>query len=190
MSVRESVAAVIGALNDLSIPYMVVGSFSTNYYGIPRSTQDADFVVQLASGDFARLCARLGTDFKPDPQMSFETITGTTRYRMLGPGSFAFEFFLPSDDAHDRIRFERRRKVVLQGCETWIPTAEDAIVTKLRWSQRGQRGKDLEDVRNMIAVQAERIDYSHVEYWCKEHGTLDLLQQVRASVSPDLTESA
>jgi len=57
MNLREGLAHVIAGLNDLSIPYMVVGSFSTNFYGIPRSTHDADFVAELGEGDLARLAA-------------------------------------------------------------------------------------------------------------------------------------
>lgn len=185
MSLQEGVARVIAALNDLSIPYMVVGSFSTNYYGIPRSTHDADFVAQLGAGDLGRLAARLGAEFQPDPQMSFETVTGTTRYRMMGPGSFLFEFFLPTDDPHDRMRFSRRQKAALEGCEAWIPTAEDVIVTKLRWSGRAGRTKDLEDVRNVILVRGSQIDWHYVEQWCRQHGTLQLLEKVRAATSSD-----
>ena len=43
----EVVIAVVKALESVRIPYMIVGSFSSNAYGIPRSTKDADFVVQL-----------------------------------------------------------------------------------------------------------------------------------------------
>jgi hypothetical protein len=50
MTPQEATAAVIDAIDALQIPYMLVGSLSCNYYMIPRSTQDADFVVQLAPG--------------------------------------------------------------------------------------------------------------------------------------------
>lgn len=185
MSLRQGVARVITVLNDLSIPYMVVGSFSTNFYGIPRSTQDADFVAELAPDDFLRLAGRLGDDFRPDPQMGFETVTGTSRYLLLGPRSFVFEFFLLSEDLHDRARFARRRKVVLEGCETWIPTAEDAIVTKLRWAGHAGREKDLEDVRNVIRVRGAQLDWPYVEQWCQQHGTLSLLEKVRAAAADE-----
>ena len=47
----EATAAVIDALNALAVPYLLVGSFASNFYGIPRSTQDADFVgVEVVLG--------------------------------------------------------------------------------------------------------------------------------------------
>jgi hypothetical protein len=41
----EATIAVVDALDALHIPYMLVEPFSTNFYGIPRSTYDADIVV-------------------------------------------------------------------------------------------------------------------------------------------------
>jgi len=56
---------VIDALNAAEIPHALVGSFSSNYYGIPRSTEDADFVLQLAGGSIEGLLQKLGSDFAP-----------------------------------------------------------------------------------------------------------------------------
>jgi hypothetical protein len=47
MTAVDFVGRVIDALNQLGIPFMLVASFSSNLYGIPRSTKDADFVIQL-----------------------------------------------------------------------------------------------------------------------------------------------
>ena len=79
MTEGEATLAVIDALNAQEIPYMLVGSFSTNFYGIPRSTQDADFVISIDDGSLLELAETLGPDFRVDPQMSFETVTMTRR---------------------------------------------------------------------------------------------------------------
>ena len=74
MSAEEVVYLVVDALEALRVPYMVVGSFSSNLYGVPRSTQDADFVVELGDVSVTRLGQQLGAEFRLEPQMSFETI--------------------------------------------------------------------------------------------------------------------
>lgn len=38
------IVAVVNALHAVNIPHMLVGSLSSNAYGIPRSTKDADVV--------------------------------------------------------------------------------------------------------------------------------------------------
>jgi hypothetical protein len=68
----EATIAVIDALDALHVPYMVVGSFSTNFCGVPRATHDADIVVQMQPGDVVKLAQHLGPPFQLDPQMSFE----------------------------------------------------------------------------------------------------------------------
>ena len=55
MTSDELAARVMDALNTSGIPYMTVGSFSTNLYGIYRSTRDADFVIQAGPSDVSEL---------------------------------------------------------------------------------------------------------------------------------------
>lgn len=180
MTPDEATAAMIDALGASGITFMLVGSQATNFYGIPRATQDADFVLQVESGQIPAIVDRLGPPFQLDRQMSFELITATTRWCVsLAGTSFSFDLFLLSDDPHDQERFRRRRKVQILGRQVAIPTVEDTIVTKLRWSRQGRRPKDVEDARNVIAVQGERIDWDYVASWCRQHGTDGLLDAVR-----------
>ncbi len=89
------------------------------------------------------------------------------------------ELFLLSDDAHDQQRFARRQRGRILERDVAIPTAEDVIITKLRWSHAGGRRKDIEDAENVIAIQGERIDWDYVTSWCDRHGTRALLDRVR-----------
>jgi len=69
--------SVANAFNAAGIPFMLVGGFSSNYYGVPRSTKDVDFVVQLSAPLNEAFARTLGPEFEAEPQMSFETNTGT-----------------------------------------------------------------------------------------------------------------
>lgn len=181
MSSQDAVAAVIRALEAAEIPYMMVGAFSSNAYGIPRSTNDADVLVRLADGDLNRLMSALGDEFRLERQMRLETITNTFRNVITFlPTRFDFELFRLSEDAYDKERFQRRRRHRMghPDCETWIPTAEDVIVQKLRWARR----KDIDDARNVLAVCADTLDWDYLTRWVSLHGTLDLLNQLQVEV--------
>jgi hypothetical protein len=174
------VLEVVRAFNAANVPYMVVGSLSSNVYGIPRSTNDADFVVELSDNALANITQRLGAGYSLDPQMSFETITATTRYRLKHVASaFLVELFLLSNDAHDRARFVRRCRTQFAGQDVFVPTPEDVIITKLRWSRHGNRSKDVDDVRGILSVRGENLDWNYLDGWCDIHGTLGLLEQIR-----------
>jgi hypothetical protein len=176
----DATAAVIDALDALRIPYMMVGSFSSNFYGIPRATYDVDFVVELEGAAISALARHLRPQFQLDPQMTFETVAATRRYVLqLADSPFSAELFLLSDDAHDQERFARRVRVQAGARDVFVPTVEDVVVTKLRWSHSGRRTKDIDDVRNVIAIQGERIDWAYVNSWCDRHGTRELLEGVR-----------
>ena len=184
MTAEQIVYQVIDALEAAGVAYMLVGSFSSNFYGIARSTRDVDFVVELGGTTTADLTARLGADFRIDPQMSFETITATQRLVACHRASaFKVEFFLLSDDAHDRERFARRRREMMPGHAVNVPSPEDVIITKLRWSKAGGRGKDIDDVRNVIRVQYDQLDWPYIERWCEIHGTREWLARIRAEAS-------
>jgi hypothetical protein len=183
MTAVDFVVRVITALDKNAIPYMTVGSFSTNVYGKPRSTKDADFVVELGTASISQLAADIGPDFQLEQQMSFETVTSTTRYRLHHRDTrFLVELFLLSDDPHDQERFRRRVAGDIGGRRAFVPTAEDVIITKLRWSKQGQRPKDVDDVLGVIKVQHGRLDLPYIHRWTDLHGTRDLFERLLASI--------
>lgn len=185
MTADDAVVAVLDALDAAGMPYMIVGSLASNFHGIPRSTRDADFVVELPPGSLARFAAVLRPDLTLHPQGSFETVTGTTRYLVELAGSpFVCELFVRSDDAHDRERFVRRQRVRVLERIAFVATAEDMIVTKLRWADAAHRSKDIDDIRNIVAVRGPELDWAYVTRWSVEHGTATLLEDIRSSIPP------
>lgn len=44
---EDAVGVLLDTLNGLSLDYMVVDSFSSNRYGVPRATKDADLVLRI-----------------------------------------------------------------------------------------------------------------------------------------------
>ena len=135
--------------------------------------------MELVGDPMPALARELGPDFRIDPQMSFETVTGTARFVASHAASaFKVEMFLLSDDAHDRARFARRRHLNFEGRDVWLPTPEDVAITKLRWSKGGQRAKDIDDVAQVLALQIGNFDLAYVRNWCDQHGTRDLLEKL------------
>ncbi len=170
---------VIDALLAQQIPFMVVGSYSSNLYGIPRLTKDADLVVDLRGKSVLSLQAHLPAGMKLDPQVQFEGITATLKNVVsIDDSPFIVEIFRLGTDPHDQMRFSRRRPIVHQQRTIWAPTAEDVIVTKLRWA----RNKDREDVLNILAVQGDALDFAYIHQWCDAHGSRERLDEIRASI--------
>jgi hypothetical protein len=179
MTPRDVVVAMLEALNASGIDYIVTGSFATNLYAVPRSTQDVDFVVDAQPDELEALFSRLPKAIRVDPQMRFDTIAYTYRYDLSVEGlPFGVEIFLLTDDEHNRERFRRKRSGTVQGVTAYVPTAEDVIVQKVRWSALGRRAKDIQDVKAIIDAQRGNLDWPYIESWCDRHGTRDLLEKL------------
>lgn len=188
MKLYDLAARVIAALEEESIPYMVVGALSSSVFGIPRATKDVDIVLQLESPEpLKRLEGRLADVVSFDPQTSFETITGSHRHILTSRTRppFTVELFELGADPFVRERFSRRRNEWSAQFkrQVFLPTAEDVIVQKLR---RG-RPKDLEDARDVLAVQTPaNLDMEYISRWCGIHETSDRLSQLLAEIEPML----
>ena len=177
----QQMMLVAQALEASGIPHVLVGSMSSNVHGFARSTKDMDLVVQTDRAGLDRLFTALSAAFDIDPQSSFETITGTLRHILVSKDEkFKVEIFQLSPDAHDQERFRRRLTVDYPSLKARVAilTAEDVVVTKLRWA----RAKDIEDVRDVIAVQGEALDWNYVHRWTEIHGTRAKLDEIRASI--------
>lgn len=183
---EDAVVELLDVLNRNRIPYMIVGSFSSNRYGVPRATHDADFVVGAKGIDWIKYLSELPESFELDPQASFEMVTATHRRIIEIPSlPFTIELFELSPDEHDQLRFSRRKKLTLLGREAYLPTAEDVIIQKLRWSRGAKRAKDFDDVVAVMQVQGpEKLDWTYIEEWCGKHETLDLLEEAKAEAAP------
>lgn len=126
MNGTDALIALARAFEDAGLPYMIVGSYSSNFYGVPRSTKDADLVINLEQADWKRLSSLLPTGLELEQQSGFEMVTSTRKELIRVKDSvFEIELFHLSKDAHDKARFARRHKVpFIPGAEAWLPTAE------------------------------------------------------------------
>jgi hypothetical protein len=180
---EDLVVAVFDALAALHVPFMVSGSLASNFYGVPRATQDADLVLDLSDVPVGAFAARLEDWFVVDAQLAFETVTGSRRLVAHARDiAFDVELFDLTDDLHDRERFARRRFVEVLGRTVALPTAEDVIINKLRWWKLAGRRKDLDDARNVVAVQRAALDQAYLRHWCDTVGVLGLLEEIERSL--------
>lgn len=186
MKLEELAIQVIEAAETLGVDFMAVGAIAAGAYGIPRSTRDVDFLVSIRiPGAVNALIAQLDSCVQFDPQVVFDTITWGRRHigQSRGTPPFKVELFETFDGPFVDSEFGRRQRVFVPmlNRSTWLPTPEDVIVQKLRWG----RVKDLEDARDVLAVQGpESLDMSYIGQWCEAHSTGERLREALAGIPP------
>lgn len=187
MTASDAIAlAVVEACESAGADHMITGAFAFNHYGIPRSTKDFDVVVDgSVPGGLDSIMKRLQGRVEFADQVQFDTLTWGRRH--IGrceefPG-FVVELFELFDDPFVKEQFQRRVRLLSSqlGRAIWLPTAEDVVVQKLRWG----RAKDLEDARDVLAVQdPATLDMAYVRRWCGLHGTEGRLDAILDSIPP------
>jgi hypothetical protein len=181
MTIEDITFALVDALEEAGCDYVLVGAIAAVHYGITRSTFDVDVVAEVEAGRAADIAKLLGPPFRLEPQQAFELFTAKPMFVVHIAGTpFKIDLFPLSDDPFDQERFRRRRKGRLRGRDVFFPTAEDVIVQKLRWG----RSKDLDDARDVMAVQSEVLDWAYIQRWCESHGTGEMLAQLRNQIPP------
>ncbi len=180
---KEIIAALIEALEEERIGYLMASSMAAMVYGIPRSTKDVDFVIELEQPSFDNLIRRTEPLLILDPQQHLESLTWTRRFILTSRTSpFKVELFIKGNDPHHNVQWERKQQVYSLHAErhVWMPTPEDVIIQKLRWG----RPQDRIDAEQVMAVQADALDWPYIEHWTEIHQTRKLMEEIKASIPP------
>lgn len=178
---EEAVYLLIDRMNEIGVDYMIVGSFSSNAYGLARATKDADFVIQTTEDKRLALMRSLPSDFVIDDEVTFETVTGHLRQILKLPKiPYLIELFDLSGEPFDQVRFSRRRETLFAGRKAWLPAPEDVVIQKLRWASRAKRPQDLIDASNVIRVSGDFLDWPYIVKWCTELDATAALAEARA----------
>lgn len=182
MTGAKLLSEFIAFLNEREVPYRVVGLFSSNYHGIPRSTKDADIFRQLDERAWNELSRDLPEGMELDPQGGFEMVTAIRKELISTPGSlFEIEVFHLSEDEFAQERFRRRVCIDLgEGVETWIASAKDVVIQKLRWVKKIARSTDFDDVVSVLKRQKGGLDYGYIESWCSRQDSPFFLTKARS----------
>jgi hypothetical protein len=64
----------------------------------------------------------------------------------------------------------------------------DVVITKLRWLEGANRPRDRSDIRDVISTSAKIMDWNYIHKWAEIHGTRQLVEEIVASIPPELME--
>ena len=163
---QELLVDCLERLNRLAFPYMLAGSTASNYWGVPQSTHELDFVLMLRPAEVERLAAGFREGFSMQLKSIRSAFSPPYRFHVIDESSaLKVDFRLLRDDLFERAAFDRRKKVTLFGTLAWVTTAEDVILHQLYWHRLSPSDRQLLDAAGVFAVQADALDLSHLRHW-------------------------
>ena len=179
----DLVVPVARILDRLGIAYLVRGSLASAAYGFPRTTIDADLVIDPTRGQVDGLREALQDDFYVSRDAMAEALKERDSFNAIHLSSgFKIDFFILGQNAFDRESFERRRPFKLDLAEEglFLSSPEDAVLRKLEWFRKGGEVSEQQwrDVIGILLVQQGRLDDAYLKRWAAVLGISDLLERV------------
>jgi hypothetical protein len=169
MNERDLLVDCLRRLNRTEITYYLTGSMASNYWGIPRTTHDLDFVVQLPVRAVPRILQEFGGDFYIEEAAVRAAYQPPHQFNAIDTRSaLKVDFWLPKPEPFDREMLQRRVRVTLFFEPAWIATAEDVLLHKLVWNRISPSDRQLGDAAGVLAVQADALDKEYLRMWAKE----------------------
>lgn len=178
-SESEFLVDVLARLNAAGVEYMLTGSMASNYWGIPRTTHDLDFVLVMKPDQIDRLVAAFDRGFFIQPESVRSAFRPPFQFNVLDEQSaLKADFWILRDNAFERTAFGRRVQVTLFGVAAWTATAEDVILHKLYWNQLSPSQRQLGDAAGVYAVQSGTLDASYLRHWAADLGVQQELERL------------
>lgn len=169
MNERELLLDCLRRLNRSGIIYYLTGSMASNYWGIPRTTHDLDFVVQLSDSGGATIIREFTGDFYIDEEAVRAAQKPPYQFNAVDTRSaLKVDFWQTGTEPFDREMLRRRIQVTLFGELAWISTAEDVILHKLVWDRLSPSDRQMGDAAGIVAVQANALDKDYLKRWAED----------------------
>ncbi|MHA1741020.1 MAG: hypothetical protein ACTSVD_02890, partial [Candidatus Thorarchaeota archaeon] len=183
---------VIEVLEQLEIPYMVVGGFAAIFYGEPRLTIDVDIVVDMKWNHIGPFVAAFPI---PDYYVSEEGIRDSLQRRypfnVIQPTTGAKVDLVPLPrDPFTRAAFQRRQRMEYDeaGHSATFITAEDIIVAKLIAYRETESDKHLRDARGVLMMQWGVLDLEVVRRSARAGGVLEQFEELLEAARREIEE--
>jgi hypothetical protein len=169
----EFLIDVLGRLNRAAVDYMLTGSMASNFWGVPRTTHDLDFVLLLQPADADRLIAGLSQGLFIQPESVRSAFEPPYQFNVLDEQSaLKADFWMLRDNPFEQSAFSRRLQVDLFGVSAWIATAEDVILHKLYKNKITPSERQLHDAAGVFAVQTISLDRQYLDHRAESLGVL------------------
>jgi hypothetical protein len=178
---RDALFQVLDALEALQIPYMVVGSFASTFWGRPRMTHDADLVVEITAEKIAELARLLATHFYAPPFVIQDAVRKRGQFNVIHLDyAFKVDLWLLKDSPYDAACFERRLLGVIFDREVWVSSPEDVILSKLLWYRAApSQERQFQDVVEVYEIQELYLEHDYLNRWASVLGLSDLLERLK-----------
>jgi hypothetical protein len=172
VSVPDVFRRIATALDQAGIGYMLSGSFASAHYGVPRSTQDIDLVIETTPAELRAFVAALsGNEYYADLDSAVEAHKRQSMFNVIDLATgWKIDLIIRKSRAFSQEEFRRRRRVSLHDVALFVASAEDVVISKLEWAKLAESRRQIEDAAAILRVRWDALDHSYLAKWIAELG--------------------
>lgn len=191
MGISDFYIRVVKVLDEIGAPYMIVGAYGGSAFGIARSTNDIDMLVDLQEKDCNAISEKFPLPrYYADPEMINNSIKMGIMFNLIDTEEGARADLVPlKREPEYQIAFNRRVRTTFtdpggQSFEAWVAQPTDIIIGKLHAWEEGRSDKHPKDIFSIlffclrgysshdvnldeVAKQAARIGQDTLNIWNK-----------------------
>lgn len=157
MGISDFYIRVVKALDEIGAPYMIVGAFGGSVFGIVRSTNDIDMLVDLKERDCYAISEKFPLPrYYADPEMIKNSIDMGIMFNLIDTEEGARADLVPlKREPEYQLAFNRRVKETFQSpsgeiFEAWVAQPTDIIIGKLHAWKEGRSDKHPKDIFSIL----------------------------------------
>jgi hypothetical protein len=179
MTPEQTLKLVIEYLEAAGIEYMIAGSFASNFHGVPRTTQDADVVIEVSARSLEQFISLVEDEFYISEQAAREALRRRDMFNVIHlETAFKVDLIVHKHRAYAGEEFRRRQRVEFLGKDCWFASPEDTILAKLEWSKKGQSDRQYQDALGVAQIQRDNLDWDYLQKWAERLGVGKLYKRL------------
>ena len=174
---EDLLRAIVTALNNSGIKYMLTGAIAVSYYGTPRTTMDADIILQISKKRIQKqlIDPLQQINLKIDIEKILNALTSD--YRIISLQDKESPFTLDIIFTDENIQ---RREGRILGLPTFYQLPEDLILAKLRMIKATMSEEraytDRADIKAIL--QYTKVDQDVLRRKANQQNDLHLLEKI------------
>ncbi len=168
-SLKEFLKSVVENLQQAGIDYVICGSIAASFYGVERSTQDTDIIINPTEEQLTNFLKLLGDAYYVSRDAALEALKRNTMFNIIDvENAWKADLIIQKKTDFHAKEFHRKRKEKLLGKDLYILSPEDTILSKLEWAKNSSSEQQLRDALCVATVQYESLDRDYLYKWAKE----------------------
>ncbi|TKJ42119.1 hypothetical protein CEE37_00135 [candidate division LCP-89 bacterium B3_LCP] len=179
MEESDFLVRLINKLETAKIPYMVTGSMASGLWGVPRTTNDFDIVIQPTQDQFELFLNSFSEDYYISSDAARDAYRKHTMFNIIDHKTgWKADLIVLKNLPFQKEAFQRRRAGLIFGVKVRVTSPEDAILSKLVWAKSSDSERQIRDASGVIEVQRENLDLDYLRKWAHELGVEEMLEKI------------